>query len=253
VKATVGLAISLMMVLTLSIPLFAQDKAESEVKAEVKAATETKEEVKNPMVLMETSQGNIMLELFAKEAPYSVDNFLSYVRDGYYNGTVFHRVIPNFVLQAGGMTEKLEQKTQKPSIENEATNGLKNLRGTLSMARTSDINSGSSHFFINLRDNTSLDHTGMTPQQYGYAVFGKVADEASMQVVDKIAKVKTTVKRDAIGRDLKDVPAEPVIIKKAVVVGEEKKTAEKAAEAKKAEEPVEDLKQEQKKMEEKDN
>ena len=267
-KAIIGLVIAVALVLTFSAALLAQDQAETEVKTEVKAPSPPKEEVKNPMVLLDTNYGNIKLELFAKEAPKSVDNFLSYVRDGYYNGTIFHRVIPNFVLQAGGMTEKMEQKPQKAPIENEATNGLKNLRGTLSMARTSDINSGSSHFFINLRDNTSLDHKGMNPQQYGYAVFGKVADDASMAVVDKIAKVETTVKRDTIGRDMKDVPAEPVIIKSAVVIGDEKKaveekaettmekpgeTQEPAKEVKKEEVKKEDVKKEQMKMEEKDN
>jgi peptidyl-prolyl cis-trans isomerase A (cyclophilin A) len=262
-KAIIGLLIAITLVLTFSIALFAQDQAESEVQTEVKAPPPPKEEVKNPMVMLETNYGNIKLELFAKEAPISVENFLSYVRDGYYNGTIFHRVIPNFVLQAGGMTEKMEQKPQKAPIKNEAANGLKNLRGTLSMARTTDINSGSSHFFINLRDNTSLDHKGTTPQQYGYAVFGKVADDASMAVVDKIAKVPTAVKRDAIGRDMKDVPVEPVIINKALVIGDEKKPAEKKAEVT-AEKPAEtkeppkevkkeDVKKEQMKMEEKDN
>jgi cyclophilin family peptidyl-prolyl cis-trans isomerase len=189
-KAVAAVVMGMMLVLALSLPVFAQDQAESQVKTEVKAAPATEEkELKNPMVLLETNYGNIMLELFPKEAPVSTENFLSYVRDGFYDGTIFHRVVKDFVLQAGGMNEELKQKQQKAGITNEATNGLKNLRGTLSMARTSDINSGSSHFFINLKDNNFLDHTGSSPQQYGYAVFGKVTDDASMQVVDKIAAV----------------------------------------------------------------
>lgn len=242
-KAIVGMIVSLTLVLALSIPLLAQDTAETEVKTEVKAEVK---EVKNPMVLIETNHGNIMLELLQKEAPISVENFLSYVSEGFYDGTILHRVVRGFVLQAGGMNEELKQKQQKPGIKNEATNGLKNLRGTLSMARTSDINSGSSHFFINLKDNSFLDHTGMSPQQYGYAVFGKVADDASMKVVDKIAEVE--VKN--VGQ-FQNVPAEPVVIKKAVIVGEEKaadKTDEKAEKPEKAEK---DLKKEQQKMEEK--
>jgi cyclophilin family peptidyl-prolyl cis-trans isomerase len=227
----------------------AQETAETEVKTEV---TAPEKEVKNPMVLIETSHGNMMLELFQKEAPISVDNFLSYVRDGFYDGTIFHRVVRGFVLQAGGMNEELKQKQQKPGIKNEATNGLKNLRGTLSMARTSDINSGSSHFFINLKDNNFLDHTGTNPQQYGYAVFGKVADEASMKVVDKIAEVE--VKNEG---NFQNVPVKPVVIKKAVVVGEEKEKVEVKVEAKeeeKGEVPAKaekELKKEEKKMEEK--
>ena len=145
------------------------------------------------------------------------------------------------------MNEELKQKQQKPGIKNEATNGLKNLRGTLSMARTSDINSGSSHFFINLKDNNFLDHTGTSPQQYGYAVFGKVADDASMKVVDKIAEVE--VKN--VG-NFQNVPAKPVVINKAVVVGEEKATEQKEEKTEKPAKAEKDLEKEQKKMEEKD-
>ncbi len=243
-KSTVGIMLSLVLVLALSIPLFAQQTAETEVKTEVKA---TEKEIKNPMVLIETNQGNIMLELFQKEAPISVENFLSYVNDGFYDGTVFHRVVRGFVLQAGGMNEELKQKQQKPGIKNEATNGLKNLRGTLSMARTSDINSGSSHFFVNLKDNNFLDHTGMSPQQYGYAVFGKVADDASMKVVDKIAEVE--VKTEG---QFQNVPVKPVVIKKAVVVGEEKVTEQEAEQAEGPEKVEKEIKKEQQKLGEKD-
>lgn len=247
-RVTTSIVISLMLVLGVSVCLFAQDEAQTEVKTEVKAPAETKEkkEVENPMVLMETNHGSIMLELFAEEAPISVENFLTYVREGFYDGTIFHRVVKDFVLQAGGMNEELKQKLQSPPIENEATNGLKNQRGTLSMARTSDINSGTSHFFVNLKDNNFLDHKGMNPQQYGYAVFGKVADEASMKVVDEIAQVAVTDKGQ-----FKNVPAKPVVIEKAVVVGEEEK-AEEGDKVEKTEKPVKELKKEQKKMEEQD-
>jgi cyclophilin family peptidyl-prolyl cis-trans isomerase len=241
-KAIAGIVVSLIMVLTFAAALVAQETAETEVKTEVKAP---EKEVKNPMVLIETNYGNMMLELFQKEAPISVENFLSYVRNGFYDGTIFHRVVRGFVLQAGGMNEELKQKQQKPGIKNEATNGLKNLRGTLSMARTSDINSGSSHFFINLKDNNFLDHTGMTPQQYGYAVFGKVADDASMKVVDKIAEV--AVKN--VG-NFQNVPVKPVIIEKAVVVGEEKAAEDEGEKGEKPAEVEKDLKKEAKKMEE---
>jgi len=206
--------------------------------------SETKEKaVKNPMVVLQTNHGDITLELFAKEAPLSVENFLTYVRDGFYNGTTFHRVVKGFVLQAGGINDEMDQKKQKAPIQNEATNGLKNARGTLSMARTNDINSGTSHFFINLVDNKPLDHRGMAPSEYGYAVFGKVADDASMKVVDEIAKVKVTTKGM-----FQNVPVEPVVIEKAYVVGEKKmeKKAEKDAEK----DAEKEIKKEQKQMKE---
>jgi len=244
VKAKVSIVLSLTLVLALSIPLFAQDTAETEVKTEVKVE---EKEVKNPMVLIETNHGNIMLELFQKEAPISVENFLSYVGEGFYDGTVFHRVVTGFVLQAGGLNDKLKQKEQKSGIENEATNGLKNLRGTLSMARTSDITSGTSHFFVNLKDNSFLDHTGMNPKQYGYAVFGKVADDASMEVVDKIAEVEVKTQGQ-----FQNVPAKPVVIEKAVVVGEEMVTDKEADEAGEPEKVEKEIKKEQKKLGEKD-
>ncbi len=180
----------------------------------VEAKIVTKEHA-NPRVVLETNYGDILIELFEKEAPISVKNFLSYVKDGFYDNTIFHRVVKGFVIQAGGLTKDLERKPTKPPIKNEATNGLKNLRGTVSMARTSDINSATSHFFINLRDNTQLDHRGNTPSTYGYAVFGKVVE--GMDVVDKIAKVKVV---DRGG--YKNVPEKPVIIKKARLVTQTK-------------------------------
>lgn len=157
------------------------------------------------MVVFSTNFGDITLELYPDKAPVTVQNFLSYVDKGFYDGTIFHRVIPNFVIQGGGFTQEMEQKPTDAPITNEAKNGLKNLRGTLSMARTSDVNSATSQFFINLTDNAFLDHG---TRDYGYAVFAKVVD--GMDVVDKIAAVQTTNKGFH-----RDVPAEPVIVEKA--------------------------------------
>lgn len=169
----------------------------------LRAAEQT---IKNPVVLMETSMGNVKLELFPKEAPLSVRNFLDYVGDGFYEGTLYHRVIPNFMIQGGGFTADLKQKKTNPPIRNEADNGLKNLRGTLAMARTMVVNSATAQFFINVVDNGSLDHRDKTIQGYGYAVFGKVSE--GMDIVDKIAAVKT-----GIQKGFRDVPETPVIIR----------------------------------------
>jgi cyclophilin family peptidyl-prolyl cis-trans isomerase len=166
----------------------------------------------NPAVILETNMGTIKIELFKDKAPISVDNFVSYVKEGYFDGTIFHRVVKGFVIQAGGITEDMKQKPQKPGVFNEAKNGLLNLRGTLSMARTQDINSGSSHFFINLKDNAFLDHKGEDAKTYGYAVFGKVTE--GMDVVDKIAQVDVATKAG-----FQDVPVKPVIITKATLFG----------------------------------
>ena len=157
------------------------------------------------MVRFETSLGAITIELFDADAPVSVENFLQYVDDGHFDGTVFHRVIPGFVIQGGGMTADLDQKPTRAPIANEAKNGRRNLRGTLSMARTNDINSATSQFFVNLVDNDFLDHRAGS---YGYAVFGQVVE--GMDVVDRIAAVKTGRKR---GHD--DVPVEPVVVTRA--------------------------------------
>lgn len=165
----------------------------------------------NPVVLMKTSMGDIKLELYPQKAPKTVANFLSYVEDGFYDGTIFHRVIGNFMIQGGGFTLDMKQKETKPSIPNEAGNGLKNLRGTIAMARTSDVNSATSQFFINVVDNPNLDHRDETPKGFGYAVFGKVIE--GMDVVDKIKEVKTTTK-GYYG----DVPVEPVIIQSLKVI-----------------------------------
>lgn len=159
------------------------------------------------MIVMETNQGVLKIELFSVEAPCTCDNFLAYVQDGFYDGTIFHRVIPNFVLQGGGMTETMREKKTKAPIKNEADNGLKNLRGTLSMARTQSVDSATSQFFINLRDNAFLDHGA---RDFGYAVFARVAE--GMDIVDAIAQVPT----GNFGFH-QDVPKEPVIITRAYV------------------------------------
>jgi len=160
----------------------------------------------NPIVVIETSMGDIEAELFKDKAPVTVKNFLNYAEKDFYDNTVFHRVIDNFMIQGGGMTADLKPKDTQEPIKNEADNGVSNERGTMAMARTSAINSATSQFFINVKDNTFLDHKGSSPRDYGYAVFGKVI--SGMNVVDKIKSVKTTTKGV-----YRDVPVETIIIK----------------------------------------
>jgi peptidyl-prolyl cis-trans isomerase A (cyclophilin A) len=155
------------------------------------------------MIRFETSLGDFTVELFEKDAPLSVANFLSYIDSEFFDGTIFHRIVPGFVIQGGGFTEDMTQKKTQSPVKNEADNGLKNKRGTLSMARTSDINSATSQFFVNLKDNEFLDHSR---GNFGYAVFAQVTE--GMDVIDKIAAVETGRKR---GFD--DVPVEAVIMK----------------------------------------
>jgi cyclophilin family peptidyl-prolyl cis-trans isomerase len=176
----------------------------------LRAAVPVAAQSSNPVVVIETTMGSISVELFRDKAPKSVENFLAYVKDGYYRGTVFHRVIKGFMIQGGGLTASLARKQTKPPIPNEAGNGLKNERGTLAMARTSDINSATSQFFINTVNNASLNHRGESPDQFGYAVFGKVID--GMDVVDKIEAVATTTKGS-----YQNVPVTPVAIKAVVL------------------------------------
>jgi cyclophilin family peptidyl-prolyl cis-trans isomerase len=163
-----------------------------------------------PRVHLETSQGRITLELDPKAAPITSNNFLSYASEGFYDGTIFHRVIKGFMIQGGGFTPDMQRKSTKDPILNEAGNGLKNERGTVAMARTSDPHSATSQFFINTVDNSFLDHKQKTPQGWGYCVFGKVVE--GMNVVDAIENVPTTAKG---GHG--DVPSTPVIIERAVV------------------------------------
>ncbi|MFI4891362.1 MAG: peptidylprolyl isomerase [Steroidobacterales bacterium] len=154
------------------------------------------------MIRFETTLGNFTIELFEKEAPVTVANFLKYIEDGFFDGTIFHRIVPNFVIQGGGFTADLTQKKTMAPIRNEADNGLKNERGSLSMARTNDINSATSQFFVNLKDNDFLDHQR---GNFGYAVFARVTE--GMDVIDEIAAVKT-------GRrgHFDDVPAQAVVM-----------------------------------------
>ena len=163
----------------------------------------------NPQVELKTNQGNIAVEVFADKAPKSAENFLQYVRDGFYDGTVFHRVIDGFMIQGGGFDADMKQKATRPPIENEAKNGLKNEPGTLAMARTSDPHSASSQFFINLVPNTSLDYPSR--DGWGYAVFGKVT--TGMDVVDAIGKVATGNRGFH-----QNVPVEAVVIESARVL-----------------------------------
>jgi cyclophilin family peptidyl-prolyl cis-trans isomerase len=165
----------------------------------------------NPRVSFETSMGKFIVELDPAKAPKTVENFLAYVKSGFYDGTIFHRVIPGFMAQGGGFTADMKQKATQPPIANEADNGLKNLRGTLSMARTNDPGSATSQFFISVVDNKFLDHTGKNPAGWGYAVFAKVTE--GMEVVDKIV----TVKRGNRG-PYTDVPETPVVIEKATLL-----------------------------------
>jgi peptidyl-prolyl cis-trans isomerase A (cyclophilin A) len=160
----------------------------------------------NPVVIIDTSEGTITVELFQKKAPKSVDNFLAYVRSGFYKGTIFHRVIKGFMIQGGGFTPDMAKKPTQPPIPNEAANGLINSRGTLAMARTSDVNSATAQFFINTKDNAALDHRGNSPDAFGYAVFGKVTK--GMEVVDKIESAATGP-RGAY----ENVPLKAVVIK----------------------------------------
>lgn len=154
------------------------------------------------MIRFETSHGAFTVELFPKEAPVTVENFLKYVDDGFFDGTIFHRIVPGFVIQGGGLDAQFRNKRTREPIRNEAKNGLKNKRGSLSMARTSDINSATSQFFVNLKDNGFLDHG---PRDFGYAVFGRVTD--GMDVIDKIAALGTGTRKG-----YQDAPLEDVVI-----------------------------------------
>jgi cyclophilin family peptidyl-prolyl cis-trans isomerase len=169
------------------------------------AEPQAAEKTANPVVSMKTSEGTIKIELWADKAPQTVKNFLQYVDDGFYDGTIFHRVIPDFMIQGGGFTADMHQKPTRAPIKNEAAEELKNDRGTIAMARTMVVDSATSQFFISTKDNEFLNHKSDSPEGFGYAVFGKVID--GMDVVDKISKVQTT----RVGPH-QDVPAKPVVI-----------------------------------------
>jgi peptidyl-prolyl cis-trans isomerase B (cyclophilin B) len=176
----------------------------------VMAGAEVSAEDQAPQVDIKTNHGSIVIELDPKAAPKTVENFLSYVDDGAYDGTIFHRVIKDFMIQGGGFVPQMVQKKTKDPITNEADNGLKNLRGTIAMARTMEPHSATSQFFINTVDNSFLDHTAKNAREWGYCVFGKVVE--GMDTVDDIRKVKTANK---MGHQ--DVPVVPVIIEKVTV------------------------------------
>jgi cyclophilin family peptidyl-prolyl cis-trans isomerase len=161
----------------------------------------------DPQVEIRTNMGTIVLELDPQKAPQTVENFLQYVKSGHYDGTVFHRVIPGFMVQGGGFTPDMREKPTRGGIKNEAGNGLRNVTGTVAMARTPDPHSASAQFFINIEDNPSLDFRGPTPQGYGYAVFGKVVK--GMDVVNRIVKVPTGTRPPH-----SDVPLKPVVIER---------------------------------------
>jgi peptidyl-prolyl cis-trans isomerase B (cyclophilin B) len=163
------------------------------------------ESEKNPVVTMSTNKGNIRIELNADKAPISTKNFLDYVNDGHYDGLIFHRVIPGFMIQGGGFDSGMTQKKTKSPIKNEASNGLKNVIGSIAMARTNVVDSATSQFFINVKDNDFLNHKNTSPDGYGYAVFGQVVE--GMDVVQTIEKVKTG------NRGMhQDVPVQAVVI-----------------------------------------
>ena len=163
------------------------------------------EQTKNPVVKMATSMGDIRIELDAEKAPITAKNFLDYVSDGHFDGMIFHRVIPGFMIQGGGFDPKMSQKKTRSPINNEAANGLKNVTGSIAMARTSDVNSATAQFFINVKDNDFLNHKSPSPDGFGYAVFGQVVE--GMEVVRAIEKVPT-----GNSGMHQDVPVEAVII-----------------------------------------
>ena len=169
----------------------------------------------NPRVLMKTSKGDIELELYPEKAPVSVENFINYANNGFYDGTIFHRVISHFMIQGGGFTPDMQKKATAEPITNEASNGLSNKRGTIAMARTGDPHSATAQFFINVQDNLNLNYAGgSNPRTWGYAVFGSVT--GGMDVVDEIRFVQTTTQSP-----YSDVPIEPVVIEKVTVLDQE--------------------------------
>ncbi|GMV28681.1 MAG: hypothetical protein AMXMBFR59_08060 [Rhodanobacteraceae bacterium] len=212
-----------LLAFALMLPLAAgaQDASKTAAKTDAKPAAAAKvsdtpadtNKAAHPQVVLRTSMGDITIELYPDKAPKSVENFQQYVKDGFYNGTVFHRVINGFMIQGGGFTKDLTQKRTRPAIQNEANNGLSNVKGTVAMARTNDPHSATAQFFINVVDNKRLDYvsdqSGMT---YGYAVFGKVV--AGMDVVDKIKAVETSAQGPLPG----DVPKVAITIDKAEMV-----------------------------------
>lgn len=205
----------LILSLGLALPSFSFGQTKTTPVKETKPTPppqKTKKE-KAVSVTIETNHGNIVVELDSEKAPITVKNFLNYVERKFYDDLVFHRVIPDFMIQGGGFDKDLKLRPTDAPIQNEAANGLKNLKGTIAMARTPDPHSASSQFFINLKDNDFLNYTAPVPQAFGYAVFGKVT--SGMDIVEKIGGVKTT-----FSGQMRDVPAEPVMIKSIRKVGD---------------------------------
>jgi peptidyl-prolyl cis-trans isomerase B (cyclophilin B) len=182
------------------------------------STTATVQAAKNPKVVLETSMGDIALELYPEKAPLTVNNFLTYVDEKFYDGTIFHRVISGFMIQGGGFTADMIEKPSHSPIKNEADNGLKNDLGSIAMARTNDPNSAGAQFFINAKNNAFLNFKSKTIDGYGYCVFGKVTK--GLDIVEAIEKTPTTTKGF-----FQDVPAKPVLIKKAYRLKEKKDTA----------------------------
>lgn len=185
----------------------------------------------NPVVRLDTTAGPVTIELYEDKAPKSVANFLQYVDSGFYNGTQFHRVISGFMIQGGGFDQSGQRKATREPIQNEADNGLKNKRGTLAMARTSNPHSATAQFFVNLVDNRNLDFTGKSTRGWGYTVFGTVTD--GMNVVDNIARERTTSQR-LNGMMARDVPEVPILITKAYRLEDDSTPAKQANEEKDA-------------------
>lgn len=205
----------LLLTASLLIPVlaFAQGPAPAAKPAPESKTTAPAEKAAPPKVLFKTTLGDITVELYPDKAPKTVENVLEYVRSGFYDGTIFHRVIGNFMIQGGGFTQDLKQKQTRAPVANEANNGLSNLRGTIAMARTGDPHSATAQFFINVVDNRNLDYVSdQSPMTWGYTVFGKVV--SGLDVVDKIKAVQT----GAQGPFRSDVPATAVVIEKAEVV-----------------------------------
>ena len=186
---------------------------------ENKQTEETAEKIimESKKVKLQTNMGGIIIELNEKKAPITVKNFLQYIKNGFYDSTIFHRIIPNFMIQGGGFTKDMVRKQTSQPIKNEASNGLKNNRGTIAMARTNNPNSATSQFFINHKNNDSLNYAG--PSNPGYTVFGKVVE--GMDVVNEIAAVKTAVRNG-----MRDVPVKPVVIKSAKVISQKEESTE---------------------------
>lgn len=176
-------------------------------------SADTSADMNHPRVRLVTTLGDIIIELDREKAPKSVENFLTYVNEGFYDGTIFHRVIDGFMVQGGGFTQDLQKNPTRAPIENEADNGLRNLRGTVAMARTNDPHSATAQFFINVADNGFLDHRSPTPRGWGYAVFGKIVE--GLDVVNKIRKTPT----GSGGPFRQDVPRTAIIIEKAMMDG----------------------------------